>query len=557
MTKETKMAGGNKAAEADLMAAFEAFRDANDTRLAEIEARGASDPLTDERLARIDRRLEALSLKMARPEAGSAPAAEPDARSEAWGRYLRSGDESGLARLDVKALNAGTDAQGGYTAPPELDRLIEARLMAASPMRQIATVRQTSAGTYRKPVSLGAAASWVSETGSRTETAHSGLSLLEFPAGELYAMPAATQTLLEDSYSDIDAWLADEVENAFAAQESAAFVSGDGANKPKGFLDYDIVAEASHVWGKVGSVAGDFTAANAADQLIDLIYTPKSQFRTNGRFVMNRRTVAAVRKLKDGDGRYLWQPGTGGDPATILGYPVTEVEDMPDIGTGNAAIAFGDFRRVYPIADRQGARVLRDPFSAKPYVLFYTTGRRRRTPELRRREGDGVLIRFLSSPLAGECGREAVGGGSPLRPGRQWRRFTSRGRGRSSHSLFGKGKPNVRIRYHRSRSPGLAADQAAAGRVHDQGGRSRRDPDQFHRDRDRRRSRAVDRLAPIGARPWWRSRRRSSDSTGGCSGRSEQPPFPKEFTYDSDGGDTASWGGFVSCGGEGIPAHRA
>jgi HK97 family phage major capsid protein len=188
-------------------------------------------------------------------------------------------------------------------------------------------------------------------------------------------MPAATQALLEDSYSDIDAWLADEVENAFAAQESAAFVTGNGTNKPKGFLDYDIVAEGSHVWGKVGSVAGDFGAANAADQLIDLIYTPKSQFRANGRFVMNRRTVAAVRKLKDGDGRYLWQPGTGGDPATILGYPVTEVEDMPDIGTGNAAIAFGDFRRFYLIADRQGARVLRDPFSAKPYVLFYTTKR--------------------------------------------------------------------------------------------------------------------------------------------------------------------------------------
>ncbi|KCZ85861.1 phage major capsid protein, HK97 family [Hyphomonas adhaerens MHS-3] len=375
MTKETKMAGGNKAAEADLMAAFEAFREANDARLAEIESKGASDPLTDERLSRIDRRLEALSLKMARPEAGAAPAAEPDARTEAWGRYLRQGDDSGLAKLDVKALNTGTDAQGGYVAPPELDRLIEARLLAASPMRQIATVRQTSAGTYRKPVSLGAAASWVAEEGARTETTHSGLALLEFPAGELYAMPAATQALLEDSYADIDAWLADEVENAFAAQESAAFVTGDGTNKPKGFLDYEIVAEASHVWGKVGSVAGDFGAANAADQLIDLIYTPKSQFRANGRFVMNRRTVSAVRKLKDGDGRYLWQPGTGGDPATILGYPVTEVEDMPDIGSGNAAIAFGDFRRFYLIADRQGARVLRDPFSAKPYVLFYTTKR--------------------------------------------------------------------------------------------------------------------------------------------------------------------------------------
>ena len=375
MTKETKMAGP-KPEVAEMMAAFEAFRQANDARLAEIEAKGASDPLTDERLARIDQQLEALSLKMARPEIGAGPAGrEDDARSEAWAHYLRTGDDSGMARLDVKALNTGTDAQGGYVAPPELDRLIEARLLAASPMRSIATVRQTSAGVFRKPVGLGAAASWVGETDARTETAVTGLSLLEFPAGELYAMPAATQALLEDSYADIDAWLADEVESAFAAQESAAFVSGDGTAKPRGFLDYEIVAEASHVWGKIGSVAGDFTAVDAADQIIDLIYTPKSQFRAGARFVMNRRTVSAVRKLKDVDGRYLWQPGSGGEPATIMGYAVTEMEDMPDIGTGNAAIAFGDFRRGYLIADRQGARVLRDPYSAKPYVLFYTTKR--------------------------------------------------------------------------------------------------------------------------------------------------------------------------------------
>jgi predicted phage gp36 major capsid-like protein len=170
-------------------------------------------------------------------------------------------------------------------------------------------------------------------------------------AGELYAMPAATQALLEDSYADIDAWLADEVESAFAAQESAAFVSGDGTAKPRGFLDYEIVAEASHVWGKIGSVAGDFTLDDAADQIIDLIYTPKSQFRAGARFVMNRRTVSAVRKLKDVDGRYLWQPGSGGEPATIMGYAVTEMEDMPDIGASNAAIAFGDFRRGYLIVD--------------------------------------------------------------------------------------------------------------------------------------------------------------------------------------------------------------
>ncbi|MEM5517889.1 phage major capsid protein [Henriciella sp. AS95] len=376
MTKETKMAGTDmKSVAADMMAAFEAYKQANDARLAEMEVKGSSDALLDDKLKKLDRRLDQLSLKAARPEQGAPATVAEGEQNEAWSRYLRKGDESGLARLDMKSLSAGTDDQGGYTAPPELDRMIEARLMQASPMRQIASVRQTSAGVYRKPVSLGVGAAWASETAARPETTTAGLSLLEFPAGELYAMPAATQTLLEDSYADVDEWLADEVEAAFSIQESAAFVTGDGSGKPRGFLDYTVVAEASHAWGKIGSVAGDFTEDDAGDQIIDLIQTPKSQFRVNSRFVMNRRTVAAVRKLKDTDGRYLWRPGMNGEAQTIFGYPVTELEDMPDIGTGNAAIAFGDFRRGYLIADRQGARVLRDPYSAKPYVLFYTTKR--------------------------------------------------------------------------------------------------------------------------------------------------------------------------------------
>lgn len=374
MTKETKMADGDgKALAAEMMAVFEAYKSANDERLDEIESKGASDTLLDEKLRRMDKRIEALSLKAARPDESASP--EVAAHNEAWARYIRAGDESGLARLDTKSLSAGTDDQGGYVAPPELDRLIEARLMQTSPMRQIATVRQTSAGIYRKPVSLGVGASWAGETVARPETTTSGLSLLEFPAGELYAMPAATQTLLEDAYADVDEWLADEVEAAFSVQESAAFVSGDGIGKPRGFLDYTVVDDSVHQWGEIGSISGDFTLADAGDQLIDLIHAPKSQFRTNGRFVMNRRTAAVVRKLKASDGHYLWAPGQAGEAATVLGYPVTELEDMPDIGLGNNAIAFGDFRRGYLIADRQGARVLRDPFSAKPYVLFYTTKR--------------------------------------------------------------------------------------------------------------------------------------------------------------------------------------
>lgn len=370
---ETKMTGN--VANADLAATFEAFKQTNDERMAEIEKKGAADPLIDERLKRIDRQLEALSLKAARPEQGQPlPVSRPEA-TEAWQSYLRRGDESGLARMDLKSLNTGTDSQGGYVAPEELDRLIESRLQNASPMRQIASVRQTSSGVFRKPISLGAAAAWTSEMGARTETTTPNLSLMEFPAGELYAMPAATQTLLEDSYVDIDAWLADEVETAFAAQESAAFVNGDGVGKPKGFLNYDIIDDDSHTWGKVGSVIGDLSAGNGIEAIIDLIHAPKSQFRANARFVMNRKTLSAVRKLKDTDGRYIWQPSDGAGAGFVMGYGITELEDMPDATTGNAAIAFGDFRRFYLITDRQGARVLRDPFSSKPYVLFYTTKR--------------------------------------------------------------------------------------------------------------------------------------------------------------------------------------
>jgi HK97 family phage major capsid protein len=392
MTIETKMnapSGVNadaRAIAAEMMAAFEALKATNDARIEEIEKRGAADPVLEAKLKKIetslDRQrtaLERLALEQSRPAIGDDPRKGDPEHKSAWGAYLRKGDDSGIARLDLKSVNVGTDAQGGYVAPPELDRLIEQRLMASSPMRQIASVRQTSATVFKKPVSLGTTSAWAAETGARTETTAPTLDLLEFPAAELYAMPAATQTLLDDAYADVDEWLADEVEASFSAQESTAFVAGDGSAKPKGFLSYDMIADASHAWNKIGFIlsggAGAFAASNPADKLIDLVYALKSQFRPNARFVMNRRTVSSVRKLKDGDGNYLWRPGAAGESASLLGYPVTEIEDMPDIAANAFSIAFGDFRRGYLIVDRQGARVLRDPYSMKPYVLFYTTKR--------------------------------------------------------------------------------------------------------------------------------------------------------------------------------------
>ncbi|GAM98858.1 phage major capsid protein [alpha proteobacterium U9-1i] len=381
MRKETKAA---PAAADALMRAFESFKEANDQRLTAIE-RGRGDVVLEDKVDRIDRALgeqksmlERLALSGRRPGLASDPAPMSEHKS-AWNAYVRRGDESALSSFEAKALSAGSNPDGGYVAPPELDRLIDSRLRQVSPMREIATVRTTGATVFKKPISLTAAGTgWVSETGSRTQTDTPTLALMEFPTAELYANLAATQTLLDDSFVNLEEWIAGEVEEAFAGQERAAFVDGDGSNKPKGFLNYDLVAEGSHVWGKIGYVAtgaaGAFASTDPVDDIIDLIYTPKPQFRQNARFAMNRKTVSAVRKLKDGDGHYIWEPNDAGG-ATLLGYPITELEDMPDIAANEPAIAFGDFARGYLIVDRAGVRVLRDPYSAKPYVLFYVTKR--------------------------------------------------------------------------------------------------------------------------------------------------------------------------------------
>jgi len=371
---------------------FETFRNVNDARLAEIESRGSADVLSLEKLNRLDaaldatqRRLDDLTLKSRRPQIGhrdprqmSSAALEHKAAFEA---YVRSGREQVLRPLEVKALSAGSDPDGGYLVPEETEAGIMRRLARVSPIRAIAGNRQVSSSTYKKPFAVsGPQAGWVGETDARPQTNSPQLAELTFPAMELYAMPAATSSLLEDAAVDMDQWIAEEVETAFAEQESAAFVNGDGVNKPRGFLQVPRVAETSWAWGSLGTLstgtAGAFPASAPGDTLIDLVYALKSGYRQNARFVMNRKTQSEIRKLKDGDGTYLWQPPAGADgSATLLNFPITEAEDMPDIATDAPAIAFGDFRRGYLVVDRLGVRLLRDPYSAKPYVLFYTTKR--------------------------------------------------------------------------------------------------------------------------------------------------------------------------------------
>nr|PZN87053.1 MAG: phage major capsid protein [Pseudomonadota bacterium] len=374
----------------DFMRAFEAFKETNDRRLSEIERYMSADVVTVDKLARIDRALdenkrviEELVRKAARPQLGSSVARSSGGldHKTAFESYMRRGETHLLRDFEGKGLSVGSDTDGGYLVPEETERSINRALRSVSPIRAIADVRQVSGSVYKKPFAIsGPAAGWVGETDPRPETDGPKLAELSFPTAELYAMPAATQSLLDDAAVDIDQWIAEEVRLTFAAQEGTAFVTGDGVNKPMGFLSYPTVDNAAWTWGKIGTistgVSGGFPESNPADKLIDLIYSVKGGYRANGTFVMNRATQSAVRKLKDGDGTYLWQPSAKpGEPASLMGFPVTESEDMPDIAPDSPAIAFGDFRRGYLIVDRVGIRVLRDPYSSKPYVLFYTTKR--------------------------------------------------------------------------------------------------------------------------------------------------------------------------------------
>ncbi|MGL4323005.1 MAG: phage major capsid protein [Beijerinckiaceae bacterium] len=393
MTPEIKAIGTDAVAAFDeLSRTFESYRAENDDRLRQIEKRGAADPLTDEKLSRIDRalddtrrRVDDLALKRARPALGGATDAAHAVidleHKKAFDTYVRAGEFSGLKALEEKALSVGSGPDGGYLSPPNTEEEVLRRLSLLSPIRAIASVRRVSVNVYKKAYSTtGAAAGWVGETAARPQSASPVLAELSFPAMELYAMPAATQSLLDDAIVDIDQWLADEIETTFAEQESAALVNGTGTNQPRGFLNYTKVNNNAWSWGNVGyiptGVAGNFAASNPSDQLIDLIYALRGSYRQNGTFVMNRKTQAAVRKFKASTGEYLWTPpSSAGAPAQLMGFPIVEVEEMPDIAADSHAIAFGDFKRGYLIVDRAGLRVLRDPYTAKPYVLFYTTKR--------------------------------------------------------------------------------------------------------------------------------------------------------------------------------------
>lgn len=348
-----------------LEASFEAL-EREEEELAQLKAE----------MAQLKARVDAQALAQARPALSGAKAqASPFVEA-----YLRKGLESGV---ELKAVTGVTDAAGGYAVPEEIDSEIGRLLTAISPIRSIANVVKVGSAGYRKLVTAGGTPSgWVSETAARPETATPSFIELAPPFGELYANPAASQAMLDDSAFDVEAWLASEIATEFARAEGSAFVSGNGVNRPKGFLASPAAIQVDSIrpFGTLQyiatGVAGGFPAVAPQDKLIDLVQTLRPPYRQGAVFVMNSATSARIRKFKTDDGAFLWQPGlVAGQPDTLLGYPVVEAEDMPDVAVDSFSVAFGNFRIGYLIAERTETQILRDPFTNKPFVHFYATKR--------------------------------------------------------------------------------------------------------------------------------------------------------------------------------------
>ncbi|SFR04769.1 phage major capsid protein [Poseidonocella sedimentorum] len=329
----------------------------------------------DEKLTMIERK----NFAPARPALSAAVEAEVP-HKKAFSAYLRSGDDDGLRglELDGKSLNTSVAGDGGYLVDPSTSETIRSALGTTASLRAVANVVNVEATSYDMLVDhtdLGHG--WATETGALAETDTPKIDRISIPLHELSALPKASQRLLDDSAFDVETWLATRIAEKFARAEAAAFVSGDGLDKPKGFLAHNAVDNGSWTWGNLGYVAtgvdGDL---GGSEKIIELVYALGAQYRANGTFVMNSKTAGAIRQLKDANGRFLWSDGlAAGEPARLLGYPVLIAEDMPDIAADATPIAFGDFSAGYTVAERPDLRILRDPFSAKPNVIFYATKR--------------------------------------------------------------------------------------------------------------------------------------------------------------------------------------
>lgn len=299
----------------------------------------------------------------------------------AFGKMLRA-NAGVLSADEIKALSVGVDTDGGYLVTPDTSGRIVMRVFETSPIRQIANVVTIGTDKLEGIEDLNeAGAGWVGETAARNETGTPDIGKYAIPVFEMFAEPRATQKVLDDASVDIEAWLAGKVADRLARLQNTAFVSGNGVDRPRGLTTYATQADTGSVpWGQIGHVNtganGAFAASNPADAIFDLIGAVKDAYLGNARFLTRRAVITAMRKFKDTTGQYLWQPSlVAGTPETFAGYAITRAEDMPALGTGSLSLMFGDFREAYTIVDRQGLRVLRDPYTAKPWVKFYTTAR--------------------------------------------------------------------------------------------------------------------------------------------------------------------------------------
>ncbi|MCR6734452.1 MAG: phage major capsid protein [Afipia sp.] len=375
--------------------AFEELKSKQNEVIAEEVKKGTADVVRKNEveaintsITKLTEEMKALEAKASRPQIGEKGLNQDQvAHKGAFLKWVRKGADDGLGELESKALNVTTSADGGYAVPEELDRSILELLTVVSPFRGLANQITVGGSDYKKLVNLkGTGSGWVGETSARAETSSPTFAEVTPYMGEIYANPAATQRMLDDAFFPVEPFLAGEIADEFAKQEGTAFVAGDGTNKPKGFMTYTINTSADgvrtfgHLQKKITGVAGGFIAttssSNPGNTFIDVIHSMKAPLRLGASWLMNSLTLAAVRKLTDLDGKYLWQPGlTLDNPSTILGYAVNEVEDMPDIATTSNPIAFGNWKRGYTVVDRMGVRLLRDPFTNKPFVQFYTTKR--------------------------------------------------------------------------------------------------------------------------------------------------------------------------------------
>ena len=390
-TKAAETTGDVAGAFEDFMTTFEAFKAENDSRLAEIEHKRVADVLTVEKVDRINRALDeqkrlvdSLVLKIRRPQLGrdgqplSANAIEHKAAFDAYVRggaeeALRAhGAEGALGRLRRRLSGARRDRARDRPAP--VGGFADPRHRRRAPGLRQRPTRSPSSPPAPPPAGSARPTSAACRPKRRRSASSSSRPWSSTPCRR---RPVRSSTTRPSTWTS--GWRA-RWGTVFAEQEGTAFVTGDGDKKPTGFLSYTTIAEASWAWEKIGYIAtgvdGAWPAATPSDILVDLVYALKAGYRQNGTWVMNRASQAAIRKMKDDSDNYIWQPAAvAGQPASLMNFPIAESEDMPDIGSDAFAIAFGDFRRGYLIVDRVGVRVLRDPYSAKPYVLFYTTKR--------------------------------------------------------------------------------------------------------------------------------------------------------------------------------------